>query len=1147
MNIKYNLLTLCLFLIGTIFTDKTVLAQQNGEINFYQITPENGLSQSNVTSITQDYIGFMWFATQDGLNKYDGNEITVYKLDKNDPTSISYNDLSNIYEDRDQNLWISTFGEGLNLYNRKDDNFTRFNSSTANLNNRISGDAVFTVLHDSQGKLWVGTNNGISVRDKEGEPFKNIIPKDQFGIDVADKNMDCLYEDSKTNIWICTRTGLFRYNRESDSFKAYYFEKTNSKSIGSNVINDIVESSDSTIWLATQGGGLNAYHYETDSFIRYKHSTLNDESIADNAVLTVFEDSENRLWVGLENMGLDLFDREKNKFIHFKSDPLDQRSLNNSSIYSIYESKDNTLWFGTYAGGLNIYQVGKNKFERYSSDPYAEKSIGNNSVLSFVEDSKGNFWIGTDGGKTGGLHLFDFATDEKIDFPHDPLNENSPPSDVVLRLKEDIEGNIWLGTYQGGVSKFNYSTNSYTHFSGFKYEPYSLANDDVFGLYIDSTQKVWAGTNGGGSYTIDPKKNTVEHVDTFDKDLDTKANHVRDFLEDEDMFITTTGYGLVRLNSENNYLKYYTTYNSTNVSDVLHSIHKDKSGRIWVGTKGGGLELFDKKTEEFTSYSVKDGLPNEVVNCILEDNSGNLWLSTNNGISKFDPFEVTFTNYGMEDGLQSREFNVNACYKDSKGLMYFGGVKGFNRFDPDDISQSKDVHPIIFTDFQIFNRSVENGKESPLKEHIAEAKEIVVPYTASVLTFEYTSLNFNFDNADQFAYLLEGFDEDWNYVNNKRSATYTNLDPGKYTLKVKVANADEYWNPEEASLTLIITPPFWKTNLFYFLSFILIGGFIITGYRIRVRSITEQNKKLEVEVNERTAELVDKNKALHETFEDLKRTRSELIENAHKAGMADIAAGVLHNVGNILNSVNTSSSLISETLKNSRLKMLTQANKLLSENMDNLEEFILNNPKGKQLLEYYMKLEEPLKAENEELIAQSERLSEKIILINDVIAAQQSYATANTNNDSISLPTIIEDTLVLFTSSIDRHDIKLVKDFERVDLVIGQKTKLIHVLVNFIKNAKESMESIDHDKRLITIKLSQKGDEVRLFFSDTGAGVLPKNLTKIFNQGFTTKEQGHGLGLHSSANYIKDMGGKIEVKSEGENKGTTFIITLKKA
>ncbi|MEX2603688.1 MAG: two-component regulator propeller domain-containing protein [Gracilimonas sp.] len=1140
----FKILTAAIFLLAG--TNNSIQAQHPGPIDFWHLTPQQGLSQSTGKAILQDHKGYMWIGTQDGLNKYNGYEITVYKNDQGDSSSLGYDDIATLYEDSQNNLWVGTLGGGLNLYNREMDNFTRIKVNEEFPGIGLTDNTVFSIMEDRSGNLWIGTNNGLNIRMKGEDEYRHLYSVPNDPTTISNDYIEKVFQDSRGTIWIGSLHGLDTYNKETDAFFRYTEE------LGDIHIQEIYETDDGILWFATAERGLLQYNYADDSFVFHSHDPNDQDSIADNSIFAILEDSRGVLWIGTENRGLDVLDRENGVFHHYTQNTSNPTSLNNNAVYSLYENDDHLIWAGTFAGGINILDRKIQKFENYRHNPHQENSLGANSVLSFFEDSNGNMWVGTDGGEGGGLNLFDRNNGSFIALSHDPRNPNTIPSNVILDILEDNEGNIWLGTYNGGVSSFNYRDNTFRHFKHNPNTETGLSQNHVFALLLDNNNNIWAGTNGEGIDILGPDRREFRRFgDDTVRVLGGELNisHIRSFYEDVNgnIWIGTYGSGVVKYCPETEKFESYTIDNSDINNSVIIAIYEDSNGYFWFGTKGGGLNKFDPENKVFTLYTLNHGLPSDVINGILEDEKGNLWLSTHDGIAKFNPETETSINYGLDNGLQSREFNPGAYYKDRDGYFYFGGINGFNRFHPDSIKADSSVHPLVLTNFEIFNQPVAPGENSPLKKHISEAEEIILSHKESVLTFEYAALNFNETKGNTYAYMLDGFDQDWNYVDKRRSATYTNLDAGDYTFRVKAANNDNYWS-EEATVKIIITPPFWETAWFYLLSggLILLIGF--SGYRYRVRNIREQNRQLEEEVKNRTSELNQRNLELKETLEDLKATREELIEKAHKAGMADIATGVLHNVGNILNSVNTSSALIDDTLKKSKLEGLEKANKLLRENIHDLDTFITKNDKGKKLLEYYLKLEEPLKNEKDQIIKLSKRLSNKIKLINEVISAQQSYATSTTNSGTYKLSEIVDDSLVLNSGSSERHKIKIEKNYESESLVHCQHTKLVHVLVNIFKNAKEAMADNDESKEKI-IRIDIREDETHVYLSirDSGHGIPKENLAKVFNQGFTTKDKGHGFGLHSSANYINDMDAEIFADSDGDGKGAVFILKFKKA
>lgn len=1143
---QYNISIASCFLLFflSIIVTEGIQAQYPSHLQLEHITQEDGLSQSTGIEILQDQEGYMWFATQNGLNKYNGYEITVYQHDPQDSTSISGSSITALHEDSRGNIWIGISGSGLNMYDREKDSFNRYKIELTNHNKSINPYAVTDILEDSNGNLWIGSLDGLILFDREQEKFVRFYTENEDSTSISNSNISVLYEDERNNFWIGTNDGLYLWEEEAETFHPYRHDPSDPNSLSQNSITVIYEDKQQNLWIGTNGGGLNRFDREKDEFYTFQYNEQDPYSISGDNILSILEDSRGVLWVGTENEGLNIYDREENRFYYYKSDVSNPHSLLHNSIYSLYENRDNILWIGTFTGGISYMDRKYPKFEHYSHNPFAPNPLTNNSVVSFLETEAGTFLVGTDG---GGLNIFDKTTGDFSPYRHDPDNPETLSSDVILALHQDSRGQIWIGYYSGGITRYDPETGDIQHYKHDPQDPNSLSNNNVYVIYEDSEGVLYFGTNGGGINRLEPG---TEHFVRFGmENTPPTAPVIRAIYEDtfDNFWAGAYGDGALIMDKENgSVIHQFTEGDNGLTSNVIMAFHEDRQGNLWIGTVEGGLHLFDRESRTFKRWSVDDGLPSPVIQAILEDDHGNLWLSTLNGLSKFNPDDESFQNFNLEHGIQSNEFNPLAAYKDKNGYMYFGGINGFNRFHPDSITINTEVPPVVLTDFKIFNNSVPIGNESPLQKHISQTEKITLDYDASVLTFDFVTLNFNDNKRDRFAYMLEGFDNDWNYVEQQRSATYTNLDPGEYLFKIKAANSDGIWSEDVTSVALVITPPFWQTTLFYLLLILSVSGTIALVYTRRVRNITLQNRRLEKEVARQTAELSENNNELEKTLKELKNTRGELVEKAHKAGMADLATNVLHNVGNILNSVNVSINQIDKVINNSNLKKLKEANAILRNHTNDLDNFILNDPKGKALLQYYLKLEKPFDREYKELKTQKDRLANNVHLIIDVVASQQSYSKAGGVFERVSLDQVVEDTLKLQSGSIERHGMDIQTEFEDTYKVEVEKSKLIHSLVNILKNAKEAMSDNEIGEKKLTLRTWQDSNHVYLSATDTGTGISNEDIKKIFNHGFTTKSDGHGFGLHSCANYMQEIGGEIKVESKGEKQGTTFILQFPK-
>ncbi len=1143
---KRKLLFICiwyLILMGGFQMGYTQNPPDKPELNFQRIQEE--LVSNTVLDIYQDKFGFIWIGTNSGLQRFDGIEFHTYTTNKKDTTSLGDNFVMDVYEDKDSVLWVRT-RTGMSRYNRSTNDFTNFpvpeNPDLFN-NNKL-------VEEDSENTLWViGGEEKLFYYDREQQTF---IAKGNF----KDKDLSSIQAGQNSILWLTTlNNGLIKFDTESYTVKqTYTHDPSDPNSIGSDRLNTLERDSEGVFWIGTNDAGLNKMVLEDGDvhFIKYKHNPDDPYSLTNNDVFSINIDRQGSLWIGNENGGLHLFNPEEDNFFRYVNDRKDPNSLSSNSIYCFFEDETGRYWVGTGLNGLNLVDPYASKFKHYTTSAAKENWLTNGVIRDFYEEENGDIWIATDG---GGLNHFNRSEESFKAYEYDSGNPFSLRSDAVLGIEKDESGRLWVSTWGGGINilvdedqeKFI----SFQQFIGNSRYPF----ENVFDVHFDSQYDyIWIAAHAEGLYRYNPGSGELRLFSAdSEKSNSLSSNTIQNIFEDSkgNLWISANfGLNLLRAEDKDKENGNFTVFryeenDSTSLpNDVVRDVYEDSRNNIWVATKSGLAKYVEEKNQ-FIIYDKSDGLPTNEVRSIIESDDKNLWIGTINGLAKFNPETETFKNYYRSDGLQADKFSRHTVLKLKSGELLFGGINGFNLFHPDNIYKNPHIPPVYLSDFRLYNKSVSiKDKDSPLHQHISMTDSLVLSHRDNVFTFEFVALNYTKPKQNQYAYKLEGFEENWNYVGNQRYATYTNLDPGEYTFRVKAANNDGVWNEKGVSLALTITPPFWQTAWFYLLSGLFVIGTIFTIYRMRVRSIREHNKRLEKEVEERTHELKGKNEDLESALHELKKTRSELVQKAHKAGMADVATGVLHNVGNILNSINVSTSIIDDTIRNTRLGNLKQANEMLREHLDDIENFIVNNPRGKLLLEYYMKVEEPLEKEYEILKTQKDRLQEKVNLVVEVIAAQQDFSKADVVKEKTNIREVCEDALTLQAGSIERHDLIIEKDYDLVDPVAIEKTKVMHILFNLFKNAKEAMKQADVEDRIMTISCRQDDEYVHLSVSDNGIGISEKELNKIFTHGFTTKKQGHGFGLHSCANYMKEMGGKIRVDSDGLGEGATFTLSF---
>jgi PAS domain S-box-containing protein len=800
---------------------------QTQNFQFKHLTINDGLSNSWVRSIAQDHFGFMWIGTDDGLNRFDGYTFRVYRNDIQDDSSISSSSTRIVFEDHNGALWIGT-RRGLNIYDSKTERFIRCP--------RWANQIIFAIAEEQNTYLWIATSTGLYRLNLKNENVSFYSPDSVWGRNQRGSAVTAITVDSRKHVWISSNNGLHLYDNENNNFINYYHDENNPHSLSSNDVRSIFEDKAGRIWIGTAAGldeFTNAQDTHQEARFEHYHNDINDQkSISPGVVLTLLENDSHNLLIGIENGGLDLLDlntikKGVNNFIHYKNDPTNSSSLNNNSIYSLFRDRQGSMWIGTFGDGLNMMNPIADKFTRFSSELGNNKALNNTQVNVFLEE-KNFLWIGTE----GGLNRYNKKNDTYTYFVHNPSDTRSIGSNAVWSLCKDTQGNLWVGTWGGGLNRFDYRTETFEHFYHDPLNSNSLGSNNVFSLVEDGNGSLWIGTMGNGLNVLDRTRKKLTRYDITNSGI--YSNYVPSIIKAKngDLWFSNESV-LGHFDMSTKKIKYFmhVMNDSTMLSsNKVMTVFEDSKGNLWVGT-GGGLNLFNRGTEKFLSYQVKHGLPNNTINSILEDDLGNLWLGTNKGLSKFIdaihlPVKPQFRNYAYEDGLQSNEFGHRSCLRSANGLLYFGGSNGFNVFDPKKIIENTYIPPIVFTDFEIFNKSV------PLDV----AKELVLSYTQSVFSFDFAALNYISTAKNEYAYKMEGFDKDWNYVGTKHTATYTNLDPGKYIFRVKGSNNDGVWNEQGAALPIVITPPYWLTLWFRLLLLVVVGGIIFWIYQWRMQA-----------------------------------------------------------------------------------------------------------------------------------------------------------------------------------------------------------------------------------------------------------------------------------------------------------------------
>jgi ligand-binding sensor domain-containing protein/signal transduction histidine kinase len=871
----------------------------NATLHFDSISLEDGLSQSVVNVILQDRRGFLWFGTQDGLNRYDGYNFKVYKPDPEDPKSLSDGWVASLFEDKDGFIWIGTYQGGLNKYDPSTDTFTQFRHIPEDPSS-ISEGMINAILQDHSGMLWVGSEGGLNKFDPISNSFIHYRHDPNDPKSLSRNSIHVIYQDQKDNLWIGTLggglelfdplTGGFRHfqaNTETEDETGKPNEETllqNDETLSNNYVKKIIEDAKGNLWIGTEKG-LNYFDPVRGQFQHFLYSDTDSSTISNNSVAALLVDSVGRLWVGTE-FGLNRFDETSGKFIRYYSNPLIANSLSNNAIFSLYEDREGILWIGTWGAGINKHSPAQNKFTLYRYDPENPQSIPAEGVFGIEADPSGIAWFGSPG---GGLTRFDPASGLATHYQNDPNDSNSLASPKVWTVYRDQAGTLWVGTSYG-LDRMDERTGKFTHHKVDKDKPVtSIRSNFVTQIYESPDGSFWIGT-GMGLDLYERSTGIFTHiVDPADPQGATSAN-VGAIFEDSEGFlwVGTSGAGAYRFDKKNNTFHYYQT-DPTDPKSLSHNIilaiYQDKHGTIWLATGGGGLNRYDPETDSFTTLTERQGLPNNFIYCIVPDEQNNLWLTTNFGISRFDPLKETFENFTANDGLQSNEFNSNACARNANGDIYVGGTLGVNLFNPSKISLSSYIPPIALTSL------TQSEKPIQIATPFENIREITLTWPKNSFEFEFASLSFAEPKKNQYAYILEGFDSEWNNIGNKHEGRYTNLPGGEYVLRLKGSNNDYQWNEDGVALKIIVVPPFWQTWWFLTLTGIVVLAGVWAGYRLRIRSIELRRQELERQVVERTREIERLFEQMKELaiVEERNRLARELHDSAKQKAFAALA------------------------------------------------------------------------------------------------------------------------------------------------------------------------------------------------------------------------------------------------------------------
>jgi PAS domain S-box-containing protein len=1158
--------------------------------HFTHLSVEQGLSQSTVQVILQDRAGFIWFGTEEGLNRYDGYTVIVFKHDPRNPESLPDDMVSALHEDHEGRLWVGT-EHGLCLFDRHTETFTRI---TAILD-RVTG-----ILEDADGSLWIGAEGGgVFRRDPQSGAFTHYQPQPNKPGSLVSFRVSSMLRDRQSRLWAGTRDGGLEMLAANGQFIHHRKDAGDPKSLSYDDVWSIAEDHDGNLWVATFGGGLNVLDHKTGAFRQYRHREGDPNSLPTDLITALLVDKSGTLWIGTASAGVLEYDPAGDRFVALAHDPADPASLSTDVVRSLYEDVQGQLWVGTYLGGANLLKKPRSAFNYFTHSSTESSSLSDPSVAAFLEDQEGHVWVGTE---QGWLNRFDPKTGR---FPRYHFPSKMVGGPAIMSLHQDRHGRVWVGTYREGLSRFDPQRGSFgTPYKHKANDPKSLSDDEVWAIAEDKDGMLWLGTNAGVD-RFDPDRGVVtRHLDTLTSEGSSIAG-VRSLLFDHagNLWVGSLG-GLDLLGpNDDRFIRYrHDAHDPRTLSDdVVMALYEDRHGRLWVGTLGSGLNLLDPVTGTFTSY--KDFASN-VMYGIQEDSAGRLWMSTNRGLARFDPATGGIDNFDLANGLESLQFHPGASLKTRSGRVLFGSIDGFYDFDPDAVKLDTYAPPVVVTSLEIFNEPVKLPAELPTRD------TITLRHQDKIFTLEFAALDYTFPRRNRYAYRMEGFSDNWIQLGTRREVTFTNLDPGSYVFHIKASNSDGVWHDASThSITVIIEPPVWGTWWFRGLSVATFVLLILAGHRIRIRRLTadiaqrrraeealrDSQQLLQAIIDNSTAvifvkDLEGRYLLINRRFEELFHVKRDSIagktdydlfsreradafrdfdrrvlaaataleaeelipQDGHlhtyisiKAPLCD-KAGKAYAVCSISTDLTERKQLEEHLRQAQKMEAVGQLAGGIAHDFNNLLNVILGS--AELLMEETPSPE--LRSHGENIRRASDQAKS---LTRQLLAFSRQQVIAP---KVLNVNTVLQETGVLLPRLIGEDVEIIVQAAPEPALVHADPIQLQQIVLNLAVNARDAMPKggslimetgfVELDQEAaMQLSPCNPGSYVLLSVSDTGTGIPVEVQPHVFEPFFTTKEQGKGtgLGLFTVYGIVQQVGGAIAVHSD-PGAGTTFKIYL---
>lgn len=828
---------------------RTPAAPSDDHLNFQRLTTRDGLPAAVVYCGMQDGRGFLWFGTADGVARYDGQHFRVFRPDPADPESLANGAVLGIQEDAQGNLWMATEG-GLDLWHRDTERFSHFRHNPADATS-LSDDTTQSLLLDRDGTLWVGTTRGGLDRfDPRSGKFEHFGPTRGGNDGVNDPWIRCLFRDRQGVLWIGTgHGGLNRRDPATGRFYAYTHDPADPRSLSHNRVSAITEDRHGNLWVGTDGG-LCRLDPDRRTLERIPLDPPSPDELPNQTVTALIADHDDSIWFGTDGGGFCRYDPATRRFAWHRRSKYADNTLVADAVRAVFQDRSGDIWVGHFPAGVSHLNRLAAAFQVFTSVPGETNTLSDDNVLSFLEDPSGDLWVGTD---NGGLNHWSAATGNWRSYGHSPRDPGSLGGKAATSILRDHRGQLWVGTWDGGLNRFEPQSGTFRHYLPQPGQGRSLGDVHVWQMVEDHERQMWIATIGGGI------ERYVPETDDFVHHRHDPANP-RSLNDDIVCALLVTKAGTLWVGTPKGLARWnpatqdWDRFNCQPdhpgalgnywIFDVL----EDRAGMIWATTEGGGLHRLDPRTGACENFRTADGLSSDVLRGLLEDEDGALWIGSNQGLMRFDPRTRRVRIFDESNGLPGRQLNPHARLRLASGDLLFGTTRGFVRFDPHALPLNSLPPPVVFTEFEVFNETMSPAVPgSPLRRSITETPRLEIPSKLSLISFQFAALSFRSPARSQYLFKLEGFDDNWRKPGAEHRATFTNLDPGRYRLRVKAANGDGVWNDIGAALDLIVVPPWWRTGWFMIgVALLVLGGAAAVGWAVSAQREREAQQRREL-------------------------------------------------------------------------------------------------------------------------------------------------------------------------------------------------------------------------------------------------------------------------------------------------------------